>query len=35
MRDVPMSYAANMVETTLPNEGRIIEAVKAVSYVSA
>jgi pyruvate dehydrogenase E1 component beta subunit len=35
MRDVPMSYAANMVETTLPNEGRIIDAVKAVSYVSA
>jgi pyruvate dehydrogenase E1 component beta subunit len=34
MRDVPMSYAANMVETTLPNEGRIIDAVKAVSYVS-
>ncbi len=35
MRDVPMSYAANMVEATLPNEGRIIEAVKAVGYVNA
>lgn len=32
MRDVPMSYAADMVEATLPNEGRIIEAVKTVSY---
>ncbi|MBL56632.1 MAG: pyruvate dehydrogenase complex E1 component subunit beta [Flavobacteriales bacterium] len=35
MRDVPMSYAANMVESTLPNEGRIIQAVKAVCYASA
>ena len=32
MRDVPMGYGANMVEETLPNEGRIIEAVKTVSY---
>lgn len=32
MRDVPMSYAANMVEATLPNEDRIIEAIKTVSY---
>ena len=35
MRDVPMGYAANMVEATLPNEGRIIEAVKAVSYAKS
>ncbi len=35
MRDVPMSYAANLVEATLPNEGRIIEAVKAVCYETA
>lgn len=33
MRDVPMGYAANMVAATLPNEERIIEAVKAVAYV--
>ena len=32
MRDVPMGYGANMVEETLPNERRIIEAVKTVSY---
>ena len=32
MRDVPMSYAANLVEATLPNEGRIIQAVKKVCY---
>jgi|TARA_B100000795_G_C22806541_1_gene445274 pyruvate dehydrogenase E1 component beta subunit len=32
MRDVPMSYAANMVEATLPNKGRIIDAVNAVTY---
>lgn len=32
MRDVPMSYAGNLVEATMPNEGRIIEAVKAVCY---
>jgi pyruvate dehydrogenase E1 component beta subunit len=31
-RDVPMSYAANLVEATMPNVGRIIEAVKAVCY---
>jgi pyruvate dehydrogenase E1 component beta subunit len=35
MRDVPMGYGANMVEETLPNEGRIIEAVKTVSYKKA
>lgn len=35
MRDVPMSYAANMVEATLPNKGRIIEAVNAVTYTKA
>lgn len=35
MRDVPMSYAANMVEATLPNETRIIEAIKTVSYEKA
>jgi pyruvate dehydrogenase E1 component beta subunit len=34
MRDVPMSYAGNLVEATLPNEKRIIEAVKAVMYVN-
>jgi pyruvate dehydrogenase E1 component beta subunit len=32
MRDVPMSYAANLVEATLPNESRIIKAVKSVCY---
>jgi pyruvate/2-oxoglutarate/acetoin dehydrogenase E1 component len=32
MRDVPMSYAANLVEATLPNESRIIQAVKTVCY---
>lgn len=32
MRDVPMSYAADMVEATLPNKGRIIDAVNAVTY---
>ena len=32
MRDVPMSYAANLVEATLPNETRIIQAVKTVCY---
>ncbi|MBI35879.1 MAG: pyruvate dehydrogenase complex E1 component subunit beta [Flavobacteriales bacterium] len=32
MRDVPMSYAANLVEATLPNEGRIIQAIKTVCY---
>lgn len=32
MRDVPMGYAANMVAATLPNEERIIAAVKAVTY---
>ncbi len=32
MRDVPMSYAANLVEATLPNEVRIIKAVKKVCY---
>jgi pyruvate dehydrogenase E1 component beta subunit len=32
MRDVPMSYAGNMVEATLPNKGRIIDAVNAVTY---
>ena len=31
-RDVPMSYAANLVDATMPNVGRIIEAVKAVCY---
>jgi pyruvate dehydrogenase E1 component beta subunit len=31
-RDVPMSYAANLVEATMPNVGRIIQAVKAVCY---
>ena len=31
-RDVPMSYAANLVEATMPNKGRIIQAVKAVCY---
>lgn len=35
MRDVPMGYGANMVEETLPNERRIIEAVKTVSYKKA
>jgi pyruvate dehydrogenase E1 component beta subunit len=34
MRDVPMSYAANLVEATLPNESRIIKAVKTVCYES-
>ena len=34
MRDVPMSYAANLVEATLPNEFRIINAVKKVCYES-
>lgn len=34
MRDVPMSYANNLVEATLPNVTRIVEAVKAVSYQS-
>jgi pyruvate dehydrogenase E1 component beta subunit len=34
MRDVPMSYAANLVEATLPNETRIIKAVKSVCYES-
>ena len=33
MRDVPMSYAGNLVEATLPTEKRIIDAVKAVMYV--
>ena len=32
MRDVPMSYAATMVEATLPNKDRIIDAVNAVTY---
>tara|TARA_B110000211_G_C14078619_1_gene553389 strand:- start:1529 stop:2509 length:981 start_codon:yes stop_codon:yes gene_type:complete len=32
MRDVPMGYGANMVEATLPNKGRIIDAVNAVTY---
>ena len=32
MRDVPMSYAASMVEATLPNKSRIIAAVNAVTY---
>ena len=35
MRDVPMSYSAEMVEATLPNEGRIIEAIKATMYQKA
>ena len=35
MRDVPMGYGATMVEETLPNERRIIEAVKTVSYKKA
>ncbi len=35
MRDVPMSYAANLVEATLPNETRIIQAVKTVCYEGA
>jgi pyruvate dehydrogenase E1 component beta subunit len=34
MRDVPMGYAANLVEATLPNEKRIIKAVKSVCYES-
>jgi pyruvate dehydrogenase E1 component beta subunit len=34
MRDVPMSYAANLVEATMPNEGRIIQAVKSVCYTT-
>ena len=34
MRDVPMSYAANLVEATLPNDTRIINAVKSVCYES-
>ena len=34
MRDVPMSYAANLVEATLPNESRIIKAVNTVCYES-
>ncbi len=33
MRDVPMSYAGHLVEATIPNVPRIMEAVKAVSYV--
>jgi pyruvate dehydrogenase E1 component beta subunit len=32
MRDVPMGYSANLVEAALPNEGRIIKAVKSVCY---
>lgn len=32
MRDVPMSYAANLVEATMPSVSRIIDAVKAVCY---
>jgi pyruvate dehydrogenase E1 component beta subunit len=33
MRDVPMSYAGNLVEATLPNVKRITAAIKKVAYL--
>ncbi|MEY5041949.1 MAG: hypothetical protein RLZZ414_1502 [Bacteroidota bacterium] len=35
MRDVPMSYAGNLVEATLPNAQRITAAIKKVAYLEA
>lgn len=35
MRDVPMSYAGNLVEATLPNAKRITAAIKKVAYLEA
>jgi pyruvate dehydrogenase E1 component beta subunit len=35
MRDVPMSYAGNLVEATLPNAQRIAAAIKKVAYLEA